>query len=352
MENQFSQKSITIYRCVKCRYNTSVLCNFKKHNESMKHRRNQGDLDENKLEKHKTNYECKKCEYTTNKKSNYDNHLKSKKHCSSSNVCCPHCNKKYSGTNNLWKHLKICKEVKPPSPTTELENTLIDSNPLMNTQEMFMEFMKKSEEVQNVLIKQNEEYKQQIIELTKQQLVVTNTMNNTTNNNTTNNNQFNLNVFLNEKCKDAINIMDFIESLQLQISDLEQTGKLGYIDGITRIFVNGLKELDVYKRPIHCTDIKRETVYVKDKDAWEKENEDKPKLKTAINRVSQLNLKQLKKWQEQNPEYEDVNSDKNDEFIHLSTQAIGCYTPKENEKNTDKIMKNVLKQVVVDKTTE
>lgn len=351
MENEFSQKSITNFRCEVCDYTTSVLCNFKKHNESMKHKRNHGDLEENKPEKYKTVYECKKCEYITNKKSNYDNHLKSNKHCSSSKAVCPHCSKLYSGNNNLWKHLKICKEAKKEE--TMENNIEIDEDNVpvkQKTQEMFMDFMKKSEEVQTVLIKQNEEYRQQILELTKQQLVVTNNMNNTTNNNTTNNNQFNLNVFLNEKCKDAINIMDFIESLQLQISDLEQTGKLGYIDGITRIFVNGLKELDVYKRPIHCTDIKRETVYVKDKDAWEKENEGKPKLKTAINKVSQLNLKQLKKWQEQNPEYQDLNSEKNDEFIHLSTQAIGCYNPQENEKNTDKIMKNVLKQVIVDKT--
>jgi hypothetical protein len=255
---------------------------------------------------------------------------------------CENCDKEYSSKSNLWKHSKLCRVKRD------------------NTNEILIEFIKKSQDIQNVLIKQNEEFKhiihqqnaehkQQIVELTKNQMVLTNS-NNTTNNTTTNNNQqFNLQFFLNETCKDAINIMDFVESLKLQISDLEETGKLGYINGITRIFVNGLRELDLHKRPIHCTDIKRETVYVKDKDAWEKENNEKSKLKTAVNKISQLNLKQLKRWQEENPEYEDLTSDKNDEFIHLSTQAIGSYTQEDREKNTNKILKNVLKEVVLDK---
>ena len=356
-----TQKSIPNYTCKLCDYTTSVLCNFNKHNESDKHRKIQASLEENKPEKYNIIYECVECNYTTNKKSNYDNHLKSKKHNDATKVECPTCNKFYRGENNLKKHIRTCKEVKnviryevdeeaesesESETDSDSESTLVGEK---LTAHMFVEFMKKSEEIQSVLMKQNEEYRQQILELTRQQMVVTNNMNNTTNNTTTNN-QFNLNVFLNEKCKDAVNMVDFMDSLRLQVSDLEETGKLGYIDGITRIFVNSLNELGVYKRPFHCTDIKRETVYIKDKNTWEKENDGKSRLKNVINRISNLNLRQLLKWQEQNPEYEDVNSKKNDEYIHLSTQAIGCYSPQENERNTDKIMKNVLKLVIVDKS--
>jgi len=306
-------------------------------------------------------FHCEKCQYTTDKKCNMMRHLKTPKHLeiitTEKQLACCDCGKHYKNKSSLCKHAKKCG-----SKITKANK--IELTPKLAKNEILLEFIKQSQEMQNFLIKQNEEYKQnmhqqneehkrQIIELTKNQMVLTNshntTNNNTTNNTTNNNQQFNLQFFLNETCKDAINIMDFVESLKLQVSDLEETGKLGYIDGITRIFVNGLKELDLHKRPIHCTDIKRETVYVKDHDAWEKENSEKSKLKTAVNKISQLNLKQLKKWQEENPEYEDLSSKQNDEFIHLSTQAIGSYTQEDREKNTNKILKNVLKEVVLDK---
>ena len=301
-------------------------------------------------------FHCDKCLYTTDKKGNMMRHLKTPKHLEIENLenllTCSECGKRYKNKSNLCKHAKTCEH----KIIKTNEHILTANN---STNEVLIEFIKKSQEIHNVLIKQNEEHKQQIVELTKKQMALTNSNttnnntthnnNNTTNNTTNNNQQFNLQFFLNETCKDAINIMDFVESLKLQISDLEETGKLGYINGITRIFVNGLRELDLHKRPIHCTDIKRETVYVKDKDAWEKENNEKSKLKTAVNKISQLNLKQLKRWQEENPEYEDLTSDKNDEFIHLSTQAIGSYTQEDREKNTNKILKNVLKEVVLDK---
>jgi len=216
----------------------------------------------------------------------------------------------------------------------------------LNMREMFFEFMKviqNSDEVKNLLIKQNEEL--------KQHLANTNTNANNTNSNNTNshNTQFNLQVFLNEQCKDALDIMDFVDSLDINVSDLEETGKLGFIDGITRIFANGLNKLDLYKRPIHCTDLKREMLYIKDKNKWEKEVDGKPIFKKAVNRVSNMNLRQLKKWQELNPGYDIVDTEKNDEFIHLSTQAIGSCSSQETDRNLNKIMKNLYKQVVLDK---
>jgi hypothetical protein len=220
--------------------------------------------------------------------------------------------------------------------------------------------MKQSQEIQNVLISQNKEqqeqnriFQEQILELSKNSNTVAHTTNNTTNhnNNTTNNNnnQFNIQFFLNNTCKDALNLKDFISSLDIQVADLEETGRLGFIDGITRIIVNGLKGVDISKRPLHCTDLKRETVYIKNDDAWEKESIEKAKLKEAVERVSSRNLHQLKKWQEIHPLFKDTTTKENDMFIHLSTQAIGSCTREQGNKNIDKIVKNVLKEVVVDK---
>jgi hypothetical protein len=168
--------------------------------------------------------------------------------------------------------------------------------------------------------------------------------------NNTTNNQFNLQVFLNEQCKDALNIMDFVNSLQLQVKDFEATGRLGFVEGISRIIVNGLKQIDVHKRPIHCTDVKRETLYIKDQDLWEKANPDKNKLKRAVNIVAQKNLRQLPKWQEENPQCVDINAKENEEYLHLSLAALGGRTPEEDAKYMDKIVRNVLKEVVIDKS--
>ena len=200
-----------------------------------------------------------------------------------------------------------------------------------------VELIRQNKDLQNVLIEQNNK----MIEMTKPQPVV---INNTTNN------QFNLQVFLNEQCKDALNIMDFVNSLQLQVKDFEATGRLGFVEGISRIIVNGLKQIDVHKRPIHCTDVKRETLYIKDQDLWEKANPDKNKLKRAVNIVAQKNLSQLPKWQEENPQCVDINAKENQEYLQLSLVALGGRTPEEDAKYMDKIVRNVLKEVVIDKS--
>jgi translation initiation factor 1 (eIF-1/SUI1) len=253
--------------------------------------------------------------------------------------------------------MKVCKEIRKEEEDEEEEEEETPQSDKatgkLQMREMFYEFMKviqNSDEVKTLLIKQNEELKKQLA--TTNTLTNTNTNNtnsNNSNNTNSNNNQFNLQFFLNEQCKDALNIMDFVNSLDIQVSDLEETGKLGFIGGITRIFANGLKELDICKRPIHCTDLKRETLYVKSDDTWEKEEDGNPRLKKAVTRVSNLNFKQLKKWQELNPGYDIVDTAKNDEFIHLSTQAIGSCSTQETDRNIDKIMKNLCKQVVLDK---
>jgi hypothetical protein len=201
--------------------------------------------------------------------------------------------------------------------------------------------MKNSQELQNVLLEQNNK----LFELANKQTITNTNSNNTTNNN----NQFNLQFFLNETCKDALNITDFINSLQLKVSDFETTGRLGYVEGISRIILNGIKDMDISKRPVHCTDLKRETVYIKHENEWEKENSDKKKLKWAINSVAQMNLKQLPNWQLENPECINMDTRQNEELIKYSLAALGGQYKEEEDKYMDKIMKNVLKEVVVDK---
>jgi hypothetical protein len=190
------------------------------------------------------------------------------------------------------------------------------------------------------------EQNQKIMELAKTNTTIIN--NNTTNTNNSNN-TFNLNVFLNEHCKDAISITEFINSLKLTIADLEETGKLGYVGGITRIFLNGLRELDMYTRPVHCTDLKRETIYIKDAGTWEKDDENKTKINHAIKKVANKNLMLLAEWQKQNPNYEDLDSKEYEEYYNMAVQSTGAYSKEEQEKQDEKILRNVLKEVVLER---
>jgi len=154
---------------------------------------------------------------------------------------------------------------------------------------------------------------------------------------------------LNEQCKDALNIIDFVNSLKVSLTDLEAVGKLGYTEGISRIFIRGLKELDIFKRPIHCSDLKREAMYVKDKDTWEKENEKKHRLKLAINYIAHQNIVQIPIWIEKNPDAMDYETKKHTEYMRLITESMGGSTDEESEKNYNKIIKNVAKEVLIDK---
>jgi hypothetical protein len=197
------------------------------------------------------------------------------------------------------------------------------------------------------LLKDNQEFKQLIIDQNKQLIDLASKT--TTTNNITNNNGFNLNVFLNDTCKDAVNMSDFIEMLTVTMSDLERTGKLGFIEGITGVIVRKLRELDVRKRPIHCNDLKRETLYVKDNDEWKKELKDKPKLLSVIQSVSNKNIRQLQQWKEENPDCVEPTSSKNDDYLYMFKHSMGGATDEEEDKNIQKVVKNIIKEVVIDK---
>jgi hypothetical protein len=221
----------------------------------------------------KQKYLCEKCNYNTSRKSQYQRHLLTNKHSKynleeqleNKFVCC--CGKLYNYLTGLYKHKKKCTFINNKDTT---ENDIIFQ-----------------------LLKQNEDFKMLVIEQNTALLDVyknTTISQNITNINNINNKTFNLNVFLNEKCKDAMNIMDFVDSLKIQLSDLEIVGKLGFVEGISNIIVKNLKALDIHKRPVHCSDPKRETIYVKDNDKWEKDNNDKHKLRKAIKYIATKNV--------------------------------------------------------------
>ena len=306
---------------------------------------------------------CIICDYNTSRKSQYDRHLLTRKHVendkmmTNSSEKVPHlldvfickCGKEYKHRQGLWGHKKKCtfKE--------ENENVMIpsdevsevkDSSQLELITELFQEQLKENKELKELLIEQNKKLIE-LAEKSQQQGQITNITNNNTNNNT---NNFNLQFFLNEQCKDALNIMDFINQLQLKTSDLDMVGRVGYTEGISKIFVRGLKELDIFKRPLHCSDLKREVLYVKDKDAWEKDGDEKNKMKNAIKFIAAKNFNMLNDWIEDNPEYNDYDSKKHKEYHNIIIKASGGATPEEEEKNYNKIIRNVAQEITIDKS--
>ena len=308
---------------------------------------------QSKMPKNAEKYSCIKCKFSCSKKSNYDKHLLTAKHKMIHNdtkkmpknaaaYICDNCGKQYTYHSGLSRHKQKCNvqkieetneqntETDNEIPNQELE--LIDDNNV-DYKDMFIQLMKQNQELQKSVVQQQETINEMIPKIG--------------NNNTTNNNQFNLQLFLNEQCKDALNITDFMKSIQVNMNDLVQTGKLGYVDGMSRIFVNALKDMDVTERPIHCTDIKRETVYIKDQNKWEKDEDNKQKLKKTIRNIENKNLQMLPKWQEENPEHKNLESTKSNEFMELSITALGGEEDK--EKSEKKIMKNVLKEVILEK---
>ena len=299
-------------------------------------------LGNNNLPKICPKFYCNICDYGTSKKSSYTDHLSSSKHQKSmdgkqnsnqilpkfcSEFICKNCNKKYKDNSGLWKHKKKCN--------------LIESNDIPVTNNT-----NDKDELINYLIKENQEFKNLILEIVKKDTY--NNSNNTTN---SHNKTFNLQFFLNETCKDAMNIMDFVDSIKLQLCDLEKVGKIGYVEGISNIIVKNLNSLDETKRPVHCTDAKREVMYVKDEDKWEKENESKQKIRKAIKHVAHKNSKMLKDFKTKHPDCDKSESKFSDQYNKLVIEALGGKGDNDLEKE-DKIIKNIAKEVVIDKHGE
>lgn len=300
-------------------------------------------------------FHCILCDYKCSKESDYKKHMFTAKHEKRANgnkmeileiskvaavFMCLKCNRYYKTNSGLWKHKKQCKYGDVNVNVDVDINTVTEEPKIHLSNDIIIELVKQNQEFKELIIEQNK----QIIDLTSK-VVNSNTNTNITNNNCYNKTKFNLNLFLNEQCKDALNIMDFVNNLQLQLTDLENVGKFGYSEGISKIFINGLKKLDIFKRPIHCNDLKREVLYVKDKDLWEKENDANKKITNAINYISNKNIRQITKWTANNPTCKDSSSKKNDEYLQIVSESMGSIEPL----NIDKVIHNIAKEVLIDK---
>jgi hypothetical protein len=197
-----------------------------------------------------------------------------------------------------------------------------------------------------MLIQENVEIKKLMLELIKKDTL---SITNNTSNNNSHNKTFNLQFFLNEECKDALNISEFVSSIKVELEDLETTGRLGYVEGVSRIMNKNLKELDINKRPIHCSDLKREVLYIKNDDQWIKEEETKPILKKAIKQVAHENIKQIAEWRKKYPDCTDADSRKNDTYLKIVSNSMSGLTTEEQIKNIDKIISKVAKESAIDK---
>ena len=305
-------------------------------------------------------YICETCSYKCNKKSDWDKHINTKKHLgntmettnSHNTYTCNNCNKTYNNRSGLWKHKKKCNEIKNYDEDNisniiinNLSNNIVDNeNNKIISRDDYLDLKKLIIEVvrnNSDLYKQNLDFQKQMFQAIKA------TTTNISNCNINSNNQtFNLQLFLNETCKDAINMSDFINSFNLQISDLEQLAHDGYVKTLSSLIVNKVRELDVEKRPIHCTDAKREIVYIKEDDVWIKDDENKSHLRNAINKIGCKNIGILQDWQEAHPNYEKYNSPYNDVYLKLMREVIGG---RDTTGNENKIIKNIIKEVVIDK---
>ena len=287
-----------------------------------------------KVPKYPTFFDCCICHYSTSRKSQYDRHLLTDKHKNSINetkVKQEHA-EKYNcicgivckGRTTLWRHKKTCSYT---------EYTKKELQQKTNDKELIM-----------MLVKQNSELLEVIKNGTNNN--TTNNSNNTTTN--SHNKSFNLNFFLNETCKDAMNIMEFVDSIKLQLSDLENVGKIGYVEGISNIIVKNLNDLDVTERPIHCTDKKRETLYNKDEDKWEKEDEEKKKIKKVIKHVANKNIRLIQKFKEVHPDCSKSTSKFSDQYDKIIVEAMGGSGNNDSEKE-EKIIQKIAKNVTIDK---
>jgi len=299
---------------------------------------------------------CEKCNFKCSKNSDWNRHITTAKHkkeingndWKSKKRTCEYCEKTFKTASGLWKHeQKCCKLQESPEQSQEPPIKPTDSA-------MIIELLKQNQEFKEMMIEQsrqiqdtqqeNQELQKQLIEAVK--VSGSHIENQTINNN---NQKFNLNFFLNEQCKDAINMSDFIENMELDIEDLTETGRLGYVGGISRILINKLQELDIYKRPLHCTDMKRETLYIKDNDEWEKQANSKEKMGNIINRVANKNCRKLPEWTKDHPEYQVFDSPDNMEYMRLTQTVLGGFGEQECKQFKDKIIKGVIKEVVVNK---
>jgi hypothetical protein len=296
------------------------------------------------------NFVCNCCDYTTSRKSQYDRHLLTLKHKKKTFVNqedkkVPHvdfickCGIKYTSRQGLWKHLKICKINKSSESSDSIIGAYEDDSDKSE--------LKVLTELVKDVIKHNQELTNKIIDICQ----VGQTQNNTISHSNvhSNNKTFNLQFFLNETCKDAMNISDFVDSIKFKLKDLEHVGEVGFVDGISNVVLDNLTELDTRQRPIHCADQKREILYIKDNNEWVKDDEPNTRMTKVIKQIAHKNMKVIPEWVKNNPDCYDSESKKNDKYLKIVSNSMSGGTEIEQKTNISKIISKVAKEVTIDK---
>jgi hypothetical protein len=328
------QKVADVFLCNFCDYSTCKKYNYEKHLTTDKHKMVVNDSE--KLQKVADIFYCKNCDYSTCRKSSYYKHLITSKHQSITKVATI-TEQKVAKVAKVANHMCICgKSYKHDSGYYRHKQKCNVTN---NSDEIT------NKELIIALLKQNSELIEQNTELVKN-VQINNTIN--SHNINSHNKTFNLQFFLNETCKDAMNITDFVNSIKLQLSDLEKVGKIGYVEGISNIINTNLKALDVTQRPIHCSDKKREILYIKDKNKWEKEDNDKTKIRKAIKQIAHKNSMLISKFKEVYPDCGKSISKYSDQYNKLIIESMGGSGVNEEEKE-NKIIKNITKITLIEK---
>ena len=333
------------FYCAKCDVKCKYKSDYDRHLTTAKHCK--GNFSDVSTSKNENDFYCKKCNYKCSKLSLWKKHINTKKHLGNfSDVSlkkvstakekyeCKFCAKSYLNYSSFWSHQKSCSEKSRDS----INNKIVPSEENKDYVSLINNLIEENKDLKNFVIEQSKDTKQmldKVIDMKPQQTI----------NNTMNNNKFNVNVFLHEQCKNAVNLREFINGIQISHEDLENNAQLGFVDGISKIFLDNLKQLSVFERPIHCTDIKREIMYIRDEDTWNKE-EDNRKLKSAIQEVSWKSMKELNDWKGTNPEYDDIDSD-------FSNKCIVIHQGSNAGENRDtyypKVIKTLAREIAIDK---
>ena len=349
------------------------------------------------ISKDETDFTCKKCHFFGKKYSDYNRHINSKKHKKIYSInevepekpkqySCDYCNKIYIKYSSYWAHMQKCKDITDISavneetipvanlvqsaPTNIIEHIDVNDevkNNIINR--LFLE----NRELRNFVVEQSKDHINFVVEQSKEHIKNTNKLvnkfvkmnktgtettelanttnnnnntvnnnNNTINGNVTSNN-VNINVFLNDKCKEAVNLTEFIDNVQITNADLENNANSGFVNGISKILIDNLKTLSIYERPIHCTDVKRETMYIKDDHTWSKKEDDK-KLKSAIQEISRKIMVQFSQWREDNPDYIDLDSEAGMKYVAITQNSVAG---NKRDAYYGKIMKSIAKETVI-----
>jgi hypothetical protein len=287
------------------------------------------------------NFLCENCEYITHNKKDFLKHVLTPKHKNNAEMItndnkksqkspqhiCEFCQKEYKYRSGLCAHKKKCVQNISDNCNQEISPQLI------------LSIMQQNKELQQMMFEQNKT----IIEISKNNQI--NTINNTNN---SHNKTFNLQLFLNETCKDAMNIMDFVDSIKIQLSDIESIGELGFVNGISKLIIKNLKALDENMRPVHCSDQKRESLYVKDGNVWEKEDADNKKMRKAIKYIAHNNICALPLWRAKYPDHSNSESKRSDQYNYIMMEAMGGAGDNDEEK-AEKIIKKISKEVLINK---